>query len=81
MSASAKEIVVFPPVDPEIEAKVRGLLRSIGEFIGIELKPKVQTVLTVHVPLDRFDVYTVLCKIRLSIPANNKPKTPDKPSK
>jgi len=49
----------------------------------VEIKPEIHTVLTVMVPPDRFDLYTVLSKIGLSITAkNNKPKTvTDKPSK
>jgi len=83
MTAPQKTKIIFPPTYAETEAKLRGLLRSVGEFMNVELKPEIQTVLTVIIPPDRFDLYTVLSKISLSIIAkNNKPKTvTDKPSK
>lgn len=82
MSSPAKEKVIFPPVNAETEAKLRGLLRSVGEFMNIELKPEVQTVLMVSIPPDRFDIYTVLNKISLQITINNKSKIANnKPAK
>jgi hypothetical protein len=80
MTAPQKSEVVFPPMDSETEAKVRGLLRSIGEFMDAELVPQIRTIMTVPVPPDRFDVYTVLDKISLSVNITSKKKGPSKGS-
>ena len=80
MTAPQKSEVVFPPMDSETEAKVRGLLKSIGGFMDAELVPQLKTIMTIPIPPDRFDIYTVLTKIALSIDINNRKKDPSKGS-
>lgn len=79
------DIVVFPPVNAEKETKIRGLLRSIGEFMQADLEPQLQTIITVAIPKGRVDIYVVLNRIiqatkKENIITDNDSKKPHKES-
>jgi hypothetical protein len=61
MSKNTKTIT-FPPANADEEAKIRRFLKTVGEFMGVDLEPQLVTIVGVEVPMDRPDVITVLNK-------------------
>ena len=75
MTTQIKNKIIFPPVSAEKETKIRGLIRVISEFMGADLEPQLQTIITVDIPKDRQDVFQVLFKIVQAV--KNENSTPD----
>lgn len=75
-----KDKVVFPAVNVEKEAKLKRLLQSVGEFMGVTLEPQLETIITVKIPAGRADIYIVLNRIMKALETGLDEK-PSKPAK
>jgi len=70
--------VVFPAMNAEEEAKLKRLLKTIGEFMGDGIETEAVVVTKANVPDDRADMVTVLNKIAYGLKRPAKPVQPGK---
>jgi hypothetical protein len=60
--ANETKKLIFPPANADEEAKIRGFLRTTGEFMECELNTELVTIVSVDVPVDRPDIATIVNK-------------------